>query len=325
MTKTIVVGMGGNAILKDGERGTRDEQAANLQAACKQLAPLAADGHRLVLIHGNGPQVGSLLVQQAEADALAPPQPMDICVAMTQGQIGTMLQQALANELRAMGIQREVVTLVSHFLVDPDDPGFLTPSKPIGPFLTQELRDYHLEHAARGGLSAGLTIEAVGNDPDRPYRRVVASPSPLRLIERRALKALADSGAVVVAAGGGGVPVVMDSAGAYQSVEAVIDKDLAGEKLAESVAADVLLLLTEVDRVALDFGTPHARPIDRITLSAAKRHYEEGQFPPGSMGPKVLACIEFLEYGGTEAIIGGLGSAAAAIRGETGTHFVADD
>jgi carbamate kinase len=325
MTNTIVIGMGGNAILKDGERGTREEQAANLEAACHQLVPLAVDGHRLVLIHGNGPQVGNLLVQQAESDLLAPAQPMDICVAMTQGQIGTMLQQALANELRATGVERDVVTLVSHFLVDPDDAAFGAPSKPIGPFLTEEMRDYHQDHAARMGLAGGQTILAVGNDPERPYRRVVASPIPLRLVERRALKALVDSGAVVVAAGGGGIPVVMDATGAYRSVEAVIDKDLASEKLAESVAADVLLLLTEVERVALDFGTPNARPIDRMTLSEAKRHYAEGQFPPGSMGPKVLACIQFLEYGGSEAIIGGLGSAASAVRGETGTHFVADD
>ena len=323
MTKTIVVGLGGNAILKDGERGTREEQVANLQAACKHLVPLVADGHRLILIHGNGPQVGNLLVQQAESHLLAPAQPMDICVAMTQGQIGTMLQQTLANELKAAGIQRDVVTLVSHFLVDRDDPGFAAPSKPIGPFLTPGMRDYQYDHAAHFG--AASTIQAVGTDPERPYRRVVASPMPLRLVEWRALKALVDAGSIVVAAGGGGIPVVMDSAGAYQSVEAVIDKDLAAEKLAESVAAGVLLLLSQVDRVALDFGTPNARPVDKLTLSEAARYYEEGQFPPGSMGPKVLACMQFLEYGGTEAIIGELGSAATAIRGVTGTHFVADD
>lgn len=315
MGKTIVVALGGNAILQDGQRGTAQEQYANLERACRYLVPLVRDGHRLVLTHGNGPQVGNLLIQQETSHAAAPAQPLDYCVAMTQGQIGTMLQQALANQLRAAGLQREVVTFVSHFLVDPEDPDFHAFSKPIGPFLTeQEAKQYQ-------GRPGQAVRRVGGRDPLRPYRRCVASPMPLRLIEKRALKALSEAGVIVVAAGGGGIPVVQDDAGWYRSVEAVIDKDLAGEKLAESVGADLYLILTDVEQVHLHHGNERQRPLGRVTIEEARRYLGEGHFGRGSMEPKVRACIQFIEFGGDAAVIAGLESAERAVAGQAGTHF----
>ena len=317
MAKTIVIALGGNAILQDGQRGTSEEQLANLERASRYLVPLVREGHRIILTHGNGPQVGNLLIQQEETDALIPKQPLDICVGMTQGQIGTMLQQVMSNALRAAGVQRDVVTVISHFLVDAEDPDFQALSKPVGPYLTEEMKE---QYQARGH-----TVRAVRNDPHRPYRRCVASPAPLRLLEKRAVKSLSDSGAIVVAAGGGGIPVVLDPDGSYRRVESVIDKDLAGEKLAESVVADIYLILTDVERVALDYGTERQRDLGRVTVSEARQYYREGQFAKGSMGPKVLGCIQFVEYGGDVAIITGLESAERAVAGEAGTHFVPDE
>ena len=316
MGKTIVIGLGGNDILQDGQRGTVEDQFRNMERVCTYLVPLVREGHRLILTHGNGPQVGNLLIQQEEAEPIVPMQPLDICVGMTQGQVGTMLQQALTNALREAGIRRDVVTVISHFLVGADDPDFQVLSKPVGPFLTQELKE---QYEVRGH-----TVKEVRQGSERPYRRCVASPAPLRLLEKRALKLLSDSGAVVVAAGGGGIPVVLDADGAYHKVESVIDKDLAGEKLAESVAADIYLILNDVEKVALDYGTDRQRDLERVTLSEARRYYEEGHFAKGSMAPKVLGCIQFIEFGGDVAIIAGLESAARAVAGETGTQFVPD-
>ena len=315
MGKTIVVALGGNAILRSGQRGTREEQYANLEQACAHLLPLVREGHRIVLTHGNGPQVGNLLIQQVEAADYAPMMSMDICVGMTQGQIGTLLVQALTNQLREAGIQRDVVTLVSHFLIDPGDPDFNTLSKPVGPFLDERLK-------RRYEALPGHVIREIGKDPARPFRRVVASPRPLRLIEKRALRALSEAGVIVITAGGGGIPVMIERDGTMRSIEAVIDKDLAAEKIAESIAADVLLILTDVEGVALYYGTPKQRFLHDVTLDEARAYYAEGHFASGSMSPKVLACMQFLEYGGDAAIIGGLASAAQAISGKAGTRFV---
>ncbi len=313
--KVIVVALGGNAILQEHEEGTAAEQIANLERACEHLVPLIRGGHRVVITHGNGPHVGNLLIQQVEAADLVPMQPMDVCVGMTQGQVGSLLGRILTNRLRLEGIERDVVVLVSHILVDPEDPELQRLSKPVGPFVDEATRD-HLASVA------GFTFRAVGRNPERPYRRVVPSPKPLRLIETRPLRALAESGFVVVAGGGGGVPVVLEADGGYRSIEAVIDKDLTAEKVAESVGADLLLILTDVDRVAVEFGKPGQRSIDRLSLEEAKRLVEAGEFAAGSMLPKVTACIEFVEYGGEAAIIAGLGSADLAVRGEAGTRFV---
>lgn len=313
MVRRMVVALGGNAILPASTRGTVEEQYAAVQRACDHLLPIVAEGHFLVIAHGNGTQVGNLLIQQEAASASVPALPLDLCVAMTQGQIGTMVQQVLTNRLRAVGIGREVVTLVSHFLVDAGDPDFQELSKPVGPLLD--------EAARREAESRGLALRKVGRGAERAYRRVVASPAPLRFLEKRVLKTLVDSGAVVIAAGGGGIPVVTDAEGGYRSVEAVIDKDLAAEKLAEVVLADTLVILTNVPRVYLRYGTKEQMGLDRVTLVEARRYLREGHFGQGSMAPKVEACAQFLEYGGDEAVIAALDATGAALRGEAGTRF----
>lgn len=314
MVKRVVIALGGNAILPADQEATLAGQYAAIARACDQIVPIIAQGHLVVITHGNGPQVGSLLIQQEVAASQAPALPLDLCVGMTQGQIGTMLQQVLTNRLRALNIQREVVTLVSHFLVDAGDPDFQALSKPIGPFLTEAGR--------QSAEARGAVVRRVGRDPAHPYRRVVPSPMPLRLLEKRVLKTLVDDGAVVIAAGGGGIPVVMDDAGAYRSVEAVIDKDLAAEKLAEVMLADTLLILTDVQKVYLRYGTGEQMALERVTLEEARSYLREGHFGRGSMAPKVEACAQFLEYGGDTAVIAALDAAEAAWRGESGTRFV---
>lgn len=313
--KTIVIALGGNAILRDGESGTADQQMRNMETACRDLVPVIKGGHRVVITHGNGPQVGNLLIQQEESQGSVPQQPLDICVGMTQGQVGAMLQQALDKVLRSEGIQRDVVTLVSHFMVGEDDPDFALSSKLIGPFLTREQKAAY--------ESRGHTVGEVRRDGDHPFRRTVPSPMPLRLLERRALRALSNQGAIVIAGGGGGIPVVLEPDGSYRRVEAVIDKDLAGQKLAESVGADIYVILTDVKNVALNFGTPEQENLNQITVAEARAHYSNGQFGRGSMAPKMLGCIQFVEFGGEKAIITGLEWAGEALEGRAGTHIVA--
>ena len=313
-TKTIVIALGGNAILSEGDTGNVEQQVLNMELACRQLAPLIRSGNRVVITHGNGPQVGNLLMQQEESGPEIPQQPLDICVGMTQGQIGAMLQQVLDKILRNEGIQRDVVTLLSHFVVGEDDPDFSQSSKPIGPFLDARSKKRYEDR--------GHTILEVHPGSDRPFRRAVPSPMPLRLLERRSLRALVKQGAIVIAGGGGGIPVVLEADGSYRRVEAVIDKDLAGEKLAESVGADIYLVLTDVESVSLDFGTERQRPIREITVSQAREHYREGQFARGSMAPKVLGCIQFVEFGGERAVITGLNRAEEALAGRAGTHIL---
>ena len=315
-TKTIVIALGGNAILSEGDSGDVEQQMLNMQLACRQLTPLVRAGHRLVITHGNGPQVGNLLIQQEESAPDIPQQPLDICVSMTQGQIGSMLQQVMDKVLRDEGVQRDVVTLVSHFVVAEDDPDFALSSKPIGPFLDAASKKVYEDR--------GDTVMEVHPGSDRPYRRSVPSPMPLRLLERRSLRALVNEGAIVIAGGGGGIPVVLEPDGSYRRVEAVIDKDLAGEKLAESVDADIYLVLTNVETVSLDFGTERQRALNEITVSQAREYLAEGQFARGSMAPKVLGCIQFVEFGGERAIITGLEWTEEALAGRTGTHILPD-
>ncbi|MBT98747.1 MAG: carbamate kinase [Dehalococcoidia bacterium] len=312
--KTIVIALGGNAILSDGDAGDVEQQMLNMEVACRQLTPLIRSGNRVVITHGNGPQVGNLLIQQEESAPGVPQQPLDICVGMTQGQIGTMLQQVLHKMLQGEGIQREVVTLVSHFVVTEDDPDFDQSSKPIGPFLNVTEKERYEER--------GHAVMEVSPGGERPYRRSVPSPMPLRLLERRSLRALVNEGTIVIAGGGGGIPVVLEPDGSYRRVEAVIDKDLAGEKLAESVDADIYIVLTNVEAVALDFGTDRQRPIKSATVSQVKDYFDAGQFARGSMAPKVLGCIQFVEFGGERAVITGLEWAEEALAGRAGTQIL---
>ncbi len=323
--RVIVAAFGGNAVTRATERGSNAEQLANVRAMCEEVLPLIVAGHRVVIIHGNGPQVGVLALQVEAGKALGvPDQPFDVLGAMTQGQIGYLIQQTLGNILREHAAEVRghaaapadgapaVASVVTQVLVDLADPAFRHPTKPIGPFYDQEL-------AERLAVEKGWTV---AKDADRGWRRVVPSPEPIEVIEASAIRALIAAGVIVVAGGGGGVPVVREPNGALRGVEAVIDKDLAAERLAALVGADTLLLLTGVRRLCLNYGTPEQRDLDVISLDEAGRYLAEGQFPAGSMGPKVKAAMRFLEDGGREAIITAPESLAAALVGTDGTRIV---
>lgn len=308
--KKIVVALGGNAILQTGQKGTAEEQLANVRLAAEQIAQLVLAGHQVVLTHGNGPQVGNILLQNAAASPAVPAMPLDICGAESQGFIGYLLQQSLVNALREQGVNKPVVTIVTQVVVDANDPAFSKPTKPIGPF-------YPAEEAQR------LMAKGLAMQEDRArggWRRIVPSPVPLRIWEREAIISLIDSGAIVIAAGGGGIPVVEIPAG-LQGVEAVIDKDLAGQRLANDVGADVLLILTDVEAVALDWGLPTQRWLHDVTLAEVEAYQAAGHFQAGSMGPKVAAACNFLASGGEMAIITSLQTATQALAGNTGTRF----
>jgi carbamate kinase len=307
--------LGGNAILKAHQRGIAEEQLENIRITCEQILDMIANGHNIIITHGNGPQVGNLLIQQEGAHSKVPAMPMDVCGAMSQGEIGYMLEQVLHNLLQAKGINRDVLTVITQVMVDSEDPAFKNPTKPVGPF-------YDAAAKERYEGEKHYIIKEVKPGNHRPFRRVVPSPNPLRILEAKALKRLVDAGIIIIASGGGGIPVAMDSKGNYRGVEAVIDKDLAGEKLAEAVIADLLLILTDVEKVFLNFGTPKQRALDLVRLEKAKAYQREGHFSPGSMGPKVEACLRFLEFGGERAIITSLEKASSALEGKTGTHFI---
>jgi carbamate kinase len=315
--RVIVAAFGGNAVTRADERGTHDEQMANVREMCERVRPLIEAGHRLVIIHGNGPQVGVLALQVEAGNALGvPDQPFDVLGAMTQGQIGYLIQQTLGNVVRrsaADGERQAIVSVVTQVLVDRTDPAFQNPTKPIGPFYDREL-------AERLAVEKGWTVV---QDSGRGWRRVVPSPQPIEVIEAPMIKALSSAGVIVIAAGGGGVPVVREPDGSLTGVEAVIDKDLAAERLAALVGADTLLLLTGVHRIGLDYGTPTQRDLDVMSITDAKQYLADGQFPPGSMGPKVKAAIRFIEDGGREAIITAPEALAAALAGADGTRIVA--
>ncbi|AOQ24906.1 Carbamate kinase 1 [Moorella thermoacetica] len=313
MPRTVVMAFGGNAITRPGEKGTFAEQKANVAATCRQLVDLVREGYRLVLTHGNGPQVGNMLIKNEIAKDIVPAMPLDVLVSNTQGSIGYAIQQALGYELACHGLKVPVASIVTQVVVAADDPAFQNPTKPVGPFYSQE-------EAVKLMKERGYRMV---EDSHRGWRRVVPSPRPLEIIEREAIKALIRAGIIVVAAGGGGIPVVRRDDGSLAGVEAVIDKDRAATILASQVEAEVLFLLTDVERVCLDYGLPTQREVERLTVSEARRYLAEGQFPPGSMGPKVEAAIAFVEAGGEKAIIGSLARAAEAVAGRSGTEVVA--
>ena len=306
----ILVALGGNAILQHKEKGTAEEQFSNVRRACLHLVELIKDGHQIVITHGNGPQVGDILLKDELAKDTLPPMPLDVCGAESQGMIGYMIQQSMRNELRKVGIASPVVTILTEALVDPDDPAFGTPTKPIGPF-------YTAMEATRLREEKGWYMV---NDRGRGYRRAVASPAPKAIVQGSAIRRLVDANVVVVAAGGGGIPVTLPEGS--KGVEAVIDKDLGAAVLAGVVGAEVLLILTDVDRVFLDFGKPNQRPVDRMTVQECKNFLKEGEFPPGSMGPKIESAVRFLESDGTRSVITSLDKAREAIAGTAGTTIV---
>lgn len=310
----LVVALGGNAIKQAGERGTSAEQFANVARAAEAIADLVERGDRVVITHGNGPQVGSLLLQQAAGAKDVPPLPMDVCGAMTQGWIGYMISQALGNALarRQHPAAGRVTTLVTQMLVEATDPAFGNPTKPVGPFYTAE--------EAQRLADAGV---AVVEDSGRGWRRVVPSPTPVGLVEFAAVRELVDAGMLVITSGGGGVPVVRDAEGQLHGVEAVIDKDLAGAYLAHALGATRLLILTDVEQVTLDYKKPTQRSLAHLSVTDARTYLADGQFAAGSMGPKVRAAADFVEAGGRQAIITQLYRAVAALDGQTGTTIEA--
>ncbi len=313
MTRTAVIAIGGNSLITDKEHQTVPDQYLAAAQTCRHVAPLLADGDlRLVITHGNGPQVGFILRRSELALKELHMVPLDSCVADTQGAIGYHIQLALYNEFRKLGIEKGAATVVTQCLVDRGDPAFAKPNKPIGSFLTKEQADHH---RAVDGWD-------VVEDSGRGWRRVVASPVPKAILELNAVKSLLDAGFVVVAAGGGGIAVVADADGNLTGASAVIDKDHASSLLARQLGAELLVISTAVEKVCLNFGKPNQIDVDRMTVAEAKRYVAEGHFKPGSMLPKIQAVIAFLEGGGREAIITDPAHLSLAFAGKTGTHVV---
>lgn len=310
----LVIAIGGNAIHPEGIRGTSQEQVELAAATGKSLLPLLELNTELIITHGNGPVVGKMLLRQAIARERVAPMSLDICVAHSQGGIAYLLMQALENALRAAGNPRHVVCLLTQVEVDADDPAFTTPTKPIGHFYTEsEARSLTEELGWR-----------MQEDSGRGWRHVVASPQPRHVVDISLIDAVAKRGAVVIAGGGGGIPVIRDPDGQRHGVEAVVDKDRTSALLANVLGVKDLMILTAVPRVAINFGKPDQTFLDKVTISEIRRLHEQGHFPPGSMGPKIDAAIEFINGGGRRVMIGDLGDAVSVLNGETGTHIVAD-
>jgi carbamate kinase len=312
--RLAVVAIGGNALIRDPRHESISDQYEMVQGLAADIAVMIEGGWTVVVTHGNGPQVGYILRRSELAIAEVPPVPMDYAGADIQGAVGYMFVRALGNEFRRRGIDRQPVAIVTQTLVDRDDPAFAAPTKPIGS---------HMAEARAKQLAAqyGWTVR---EDAGRGWRRVVASPVPREIVEIKVIHELARAGRVVVACGGGGIPVIEDERGERRGVEAVIDKDLASSLLARTMRADALILPTGIEKVALDFNKPTQRFVERLTLSEAKRHYAEDQFDKGSMGPKVAALIDFVAQGGGFGLITNAKNVMRALSGETGTRVVPD-
>jgi carbamate kinase len=305
--------MGGHAFIREGEQGTIEDHERNAEYIAGQLMHLIEGDYRLVITHGNGPQVGSLLVQHEMARQEAPQLPLDVLVAMTEGSLGYILQQSLLNELNPRDIKRYVVTVVTQVFVDENDPAFKTPTKPIGPFLTREEAEQR-----RDNLGWGIREDSAG----RGWRRIVPSPRPQRVLQRHMIRDAACAGHIVVACGGGGIPIKRTDSGGYAGVEAVVDKDLTSSVLGVNIGAELLIILTAVPQVYVNFGKPDQRALSAVTLEEIERLHAEGHFPPGSMGPKIEAVIHFLKGGGRRALITDPQTLPSAMQGGGGTHFI---
>lgn len=308
--KKLVIALGGNALQEAGKPATAQAQLEVVEKTSEYIADIVERGYEVIVAHGNGPQVGRIVIQNEVASASTPAMPFDVCGAMSQGMIGYHIQQGLSKVLRHRGINKNVVTVVTQVVVDKDDPKFKAPSKPIGPFYTEE-------EAKAIAAEKGYTMK---EDAGRGWRRVVASPLPVEIVELDAVKTLNDAGFVVVTVGGGGIPVVRNEAGDLEGVAAVIDKDLASEKLARDMDADALVILTAVEKVSINFKKPDQKDLDRMSAAEAKQYIKEGHFAPGSMLPKIEAALNFVESKpGRVAIITSLDKAVDAIEGRAGT------
>jgi len=308
----VLVAMGGHAFMQNGEKGTIEEQERSASEIARLLMTLVAKDYHLVITHGNGPQVGSLLLQHERARDEAPQMPLDVLVAMTEGSLGYVLQQNLLNELRRKEVRRYVVTVVTQVLVDESDPAFANPTKPIGPFLTKEDAEKRRDELQW----------KIKEDAGRGWRRLVPSPRSLRVVQRHMIRDAARAGHIVVACGGGGIPIKKDAQDLYVGVEAVIDKDLTSSVLAADIGAALLIILTAVPQVYLGYGKREQRALGAVTLEELEALYAQGHFPPGSMGPKIEAVIHFLKNGGRRALITNPESLPLAIEGRAGTHFI---
>ncbi len=308
----VVVAIGGNAITREFEEGNITQQFANTRRSLVGVVDLIEQGYRVLLTHGNGPQVGNALIRVEETRHLVPPLPLGVIVADLQGGMGYMIQQSLENKLHKRGVEREVVTIVTQVIVDKDDPSILNPTKFVGPFIPAE----KVEQLRR---QRGWTIK---EDPGRGWRRVVPSPLPRRIVEAATVRELCERGTVVIAAGGGGIPVYVEEDGTYEGVDGVVDKDRTAAILGRDVGADELFILTAVEKVALNYRQDNEVLLDRMTVSEATRYLEEGHFPKGSMGPKIEAAIQFLKSGGKQAIITSIDRLTDAVKGTTGTRIV---
>jgi len=308
--KLVVVALGGNAILQPGQRGTFEEQMKNVHLTCEQLAHMVESGkYKIVVTHGNGPQVGNILLQNEVGKDVAAPMPLYVCGAESQGLIGYMIQQNLTNLFAAKGRPDiPVATIVTQVVVDKNDPAFANPTKPVGPF-------YKADEAKRLHDEKGYDVK---EDAGRGWRRVVASPDPVEIFEKTAIRQLVDARTIVIASGGGGIPVVRENGG-LRGVDAVIDKDLAGERLAADVGASIFMILTDIEQVKLHYKTPQEKALSTMTVAEAKKYSAEGHFAKGSMEPKVRAAIRFIESGGEKAIITSLTKATDALDGKAGT------
>jgi carbamate kinase len=306
--QTLLIALGGNALVRKGQVGTIEEQFENLKVPIRQIARLSRQ-YKIIITHGNGPQVGNLLLQQ-ESCTEVPRLPLEILVAQTQGQIGYMIESSLDTALMELGVwtKQLLITLISYVVVDERDPAFQDPTKPIGPVLSRE-QGKDLPYPTRevpGGL-----------------RRVVASPKPVTVVEKREIKRLVDKDFIVICCGGGGIPVIREGR-AFHGVDAVIDKDLASAKLAEEIRVDVFLIATDVEGVALGYGGPDQRFLRNLTLAEAAQYMAEGHFPPGSMGPKIEAAVQFIKKRGNRAVITSIGAIESAVAGTAGTEIVGD-
>ena len=313
MPKTILIAVGGNSLIRAGEKGTISEQFENAQRTAAALVGLVREGYRLVITHGNGPQVGAALLRSESAVNQVPGQTLDVCDASTQGEIGYLLQQSLENALAQVGLHVPVVTVLTQVVVSPDDPAMQRPSKPVGPFYSREHAD------ERRRLLGWQLVEDAG----RGYRRVVPSPEPIEIVELEAIRDLVNDGALVIAAGGGGIPVIR-SGGTLHGIEAVIDKDRTSALLALGLGADIFGISTDEEFVYLDYKRPTQRALTYVTAAELETYYEAGQFPPGNMGPKVESVLRFLRGGGKEVVITSYDHLCEAMAGRAGTRVVPD-
>ena len=312
MAEKIVIALGGNALQSGKSEATAEAQLEVVKKTCEYIAEISASGYEMGIVHGNGPQVGRILLASETAKDVTPAMPFDVCGAMSEGYIGYHLQQALKHSMQKRGKDFPVLTVVTQMVVDKEDEGFKNPTKPIGPFYTEE-------EAKELESTKGYSMK---EDAGRGFRRVVASPIPKEIVEIEAIKQLWPT-SIVISCGGGGIPVVKHEDGSLEGVAAVIDKDFAAELLAEEVEADVLMILTEVEKVAINFNKPDQKDLDELTIQEAEKHIADGQFAPGSMLPKVEAAMKFVESGDNKkAIITSLDKAIDALEGKTGTVFV---